>query len=173
MLVFQHAYEYLHRRRAPLDSAVDQATRDALEEGDWLTIRSDNAYFEPVAQETAVSRVAYPIACDPQQPDSLAAGLTVVLGAFSAQTDRFAIDPTFAAWAGVGAARTAAAPAYTAVGDPLVAIGFHPAATDTGSAPLVYGLSTPLTAGGEDAFVVAYLERLPDDNNGLLQFVVF
>jgi len=169
--------QYVARRRAPLDPSVTQAVRDALEMGDWLTVISATGLYEPVADLVPAvpftQRIAWPIIVEPQQPDSQAAGLTVIMGDYSAQTDRFAADPTFAGYAGAdvpGAARVA--PAYL-TGQVLIAAGFEAAAGGGGLTPFVFGLTTALTAGSEDPFGVAYVERAPADNNNLLQLVTF
>ena len=99
----QHALtQGVIRRRAPLDSSVTQAVRDALEEGDWLTVLSTTGLYQPVANlpdagaaVPATQRVAWPIVIEPSQPDAVEAGQTVVHGHYSAQTDRFAAVPLF------------------------------------------------------------------------------
>lgn len=165
--------QYVARRRAPLDTSVTQAVRDALEEGDWLTVLSASGLYAPVAAGAPTDRLAWPIVIEPQQPDAQAAGMTVVHGDYSAQTDRYAADPLFTGYAGPDVPTAArVAPAY-AKGVALVAFGFEPASGGGGAGPLVYGLSTALTSGAEDAFAVAYVERAPADNNNLLQLVTF
>lgn len=175
MFVLQHALtQGVIRRRAPFDPNVSTAVRDALEEGDWMTIVSLSGLFSPVNGGAPNSRVAWPIVIEPSQPDAISAGLTVVHGDYMAQTDRFAADPAFTGYAGSdvpGAARVA--PAY-AGGGALVAIGFDPAAGLAGAtATKVHGLTTALTSGAEAAFIVAYVERTPAHNNNRLQLVVF
>lgn len=181
MFVLQHALtQGIIRRRAPLDSTVSQAVKDALEQGDWLAMLSASGLFVPVADlpdaGAAVAysaRVAWPIIAEPSQPDSQVAGLTVAHGDYFAISDRFAADPTFAAYAGTDTPNAPrVAPAY-AFGRALVVGGFEAAAGGAGATPLVYGLTTALTAGTEAAFAVAYVERAPADNNNRLQLAVF
>jgi len=177
-LTLQHGLSPVIRRRAPLDDSVAQATRDALEQGDWLRILSATGLWAPVpafgaADYGAANRVAQPIIIEPQQPDAQAAGMAVAFGYHSGQTDRFAAVPLFTGFGGTdipAAARVA--PAY-ASGVGLIAVGFEAAAGGSGATPLVFGLTTVLTSGAENAFAVAYVERTPADNNGLLQYVVF
>jgi hypothetical protein len=165
--------QYVARRRAPLDTSVTQAVRDALEEGDWLTVLSASGLYAPVAAAAPADRLAWPIVIEPQQPDAQAAGMTVVMGDYSAQTDRYAAVPLFTGYgAGDVPAAARVAPAY-AKGLGLVVFGFEPASGGGGAGPLVHGLTTALTSGAEDPFVVAYVERTPGDNNNLLQLVTF
>jgi len=167
--------QYVARRRAPLDRSVAQATRDALEEGDWLTILSASGLFAPVPSGVPTKKIlAWPIVIEPQQPDAQSAGMTVVMGDYSAQTDRFAADTDFAGYGGAdlpGAARPTSL-AYNA-GVPLLAFGFEAAAGGGGLTPLIHGLTTVLNDFSEDAWAVAYVERAPTHNNGLLQLVTF
>lgn len=177
--------QYVARRRAPLDSSVTQAVRDALEEGDWLTVLSASGLYAPVGDLEAdlsgatnpyAFRLAWPIVIEPQQPDAQVAGMTVIMGDYSAQTDRFAADPTFAGYSGSdvpGAVRVAPDWATAKEGQPLVVAGFEAASGGGGLTPLVYGLTTSLTSGAEDALAVAYMERRPANNNNLLQLVTF
>ena len=181
MIHLQHGViQHVTRRRAPLDPSVTQAVRDALEQGDWLKMLSASGLFVPVADlpdagaaVASAARVAWPIFDEPSQPDSVAAGHTLIHGDYFAMTDRYAADPLFAAYAGTDTPNAPrVAPAY-AFGVPLVVGGFEAAAGGAGAGPLVYGLTTALTAGTENAFAVAWVERAPADNNNLLQFVVF
>jgi hypothetical protein len=178
MFVLQHALtQGVIRRRAPLDASVTSAERDRLEEGDWLTVRSDSGLFEPVADGPATdvaARIAYPIVIEPSQPDAVSAGLTVVHGDYIAQTDRFLGTALLSAYGAGDVPGVRSVTAYLQ-GTPLLAMGAEPtggSGTDTGER--VYHLA-PLaatdTAGA--AVAVAYVERDQADNNGLLQLVVF
>ena len=173
MFVLQHALtKGVIRRRAPLDASVAAAAADALEEGDWLTIRTDTGRFEPVADTAPVDRLAWPIVIEPSQPDAVEAGMVVVHGSYFAQTDRFAAVPLFTGFAGADVPNARVAPVY-AKGGGLVAFGFEAAAGGAGAGPLISGLATALTSGAEDGSIVAYVERIPSDNNNVLQLVVF
>ena len=156
---------------------MTQAVRDALEEGDWLTVISATGLYAPVANLVPIvpfsQRIAWPIVIEPQQPDAQAAGMTVIIGDYSAQTDRFAADPLFTGASGSDVPAAArVAPAY-AMGRALIAAGFEAAVGGGGLTPLIFGLTTALTAGTEDPFAVAYVERAPADNNNLLQLMTF
>jgi hypothetical protein len=175
-LTLQHGLTEVIRRRAPLDSSVDQAVIDGLEEGDWLKVLSSTGLHVPVnlfGATDETDRLAMPIIIEPQQPDALAAGQAVAFGYHSGQTDRYAAD----GFAGHVAGDTPAAPvagnAYAA-GAPLFAAGFSTPGGGSALGTLVYGLvPVDSTVPAQVAATLAYVERLPADNGGLLQYVVF
>ena len=177
MFVLQHALtQGVIRRRAPLDPSVTAGVRDALEEGDWLTILSSSGLFAPVptAAPARINRLAWPIVIEPSQPDAIEAGMAVVHGVYIAQTDRFAADTDFAGYAGSDVPAPRPLSVAYAGGVPLVAMAFDPSAGLAGAAAtMVHGLTTVLNTGVEDGCAVAYVERTPADNNGYLQLVVF
>lgn len=176
-LTLQHGLTEVIRRRAPLDSSVDQAVADGLEMGDWLKVLSSTGKYVPVnlyGATNASDRTAMPIIIVPQQPDAVAAGLAVAFGYHSGQTDRFAANGFAGHVAGDTPNGTDATRVYS-VGRPLIAAGFSTPGGGSAAGSLVYGLvptATVLTVT-ELAQAVAYVERIPTDNNGLLQYVVF
>lgn len=179
-LTLQHGLTEVIRRRAPLDDSVDPDVAAGLEQGDWLKVVSGTGlYTVPnVYGLTALDdRMAWPIIIEPTQPDAVAAGMAVAFGFHSGQTDRFA--PTDGGNIFVGhiigdtpAGSVAYVNAY-GTGRLLHVAGFT-AVPEGGSAPgaLAYGL-VPSASAVEEAAAVAYVERSPLDNNGLLQYVVF
>lgn len=97
------------RMNVVLDASVTAAVKNALVEGDWLEIISSSASAgQPlgaggvellaVPVSATASRLAYPIGCNPQQPDNSTpgVGLTVYAdGVRIGYTDRF--DPSLGA----------------------------------------------------------------------------
>jgi len=177
MFVLQHALtQGVIRRRAPLDPSVTSAVRDALEEGDWLTILSASGLFAPLAAgvPSRINRLAWPIVIEPSQPDAIEAGMAVVHGHYIAQTDRFPADTDFAGYTGSDVPAPRPTSTAWATGVPLIAMPFDPSLGLAGAAATqVHGLTTALNTGAEDAWAVAYVERAPAHNNGYLQLVVF
>lgn len=180
-LTLQHGLSPVIRRRAPLDDSVTAAIEGGLEQGDWLKVISASGLYgvpNDYGSTDASDRVAFPIIIEPSQPDASVAGMAVAFGYHSGQTDRYAPSAGANLFDGYVAGDTPTAPVagvtYVAGGALFVA-GFSAAAT-AGSAlgTLVYGLApVDSTDAAQVAATVAYVERLPADNNGLLQYVVF